>query len=229
MIPGIGISTFVPKIRNYADIGLVYKRTSLGNLNPAQSNSYFTMGAYNLGNVILFFFESTVDSNFISSAHYTKLVTISGNGTVLSVYYRVVDGTSNAFYFGSTTTHYTYYYCVYSNVDTTNPINVNATSKQDALTTSLNAPTVTTTRNKCLVINATGVRFRHFMGNGASAWANSYLSSFVEFCDYGGEVGAVVIATGFKVTAGNTGLTTFTYGTSTTETSITLALNPKEI
>jgi hypothetical protein len=67
------------------------------------------------------------------------------------------------------------------------------------------------------------------MGNGASAWANSYLSSFAEFCDYAGNVGAIVIATGFMVTAGNTGQTTFTYGTSTPATSITFALNPKEI
>jgi hypothetical protein len=93
----------------------------------------------------------------------------------------------------------------------------------------MNAPAVTTTRNKCLVINSTGVKQAHFMGNGASAWANANLTSLTEICDYAGEVGAIVVASGFMVTAGNTGLTTFTYGTATTSTSITLALNPKEI
>ena len=154
---------------------------------------------------------------------------IAGNGTTLSIYYKICDGSSNNLYFSTIVGHFTHYYCVYSNVDITDPINVYGTSKQDTTTTSLNAPAVTTTRNKCLVVNATGVRFQHFMGNGASAWANSYLSSFAEFCDYAGNVGAIVIATGFMVTAGNTGQTTFTYGTSTPATSITFALNPKEI
>ena len=203
MIPGIGISAFAPKIRNYADIGLVYKRTSLG--YTTASYSTYTIGSFANDSLLLFFVESVSTEDPIGTTGYVKISSIAGNGTTLSIYYKICDGSSNNLYFSTIVGHFTHYYCVYSNVDITDPINVYGTSKQDTTTTSLNAPAVTTTRNKCLVVNATGVRFQHFMGNGASAWANSYLSSFAEFCDYAGNVGAIVIATGFMVTAGNTG------------------------
>lgn len=230
MIPGIGISAFAPKARNYADIGLHYKYTMLRHFKSTNSYSTFYVGSYNEGKVMIIYAESSASTPAMSSAGFVKIGSVTGILNTLTVWYWLCDAsTSKQISLQNIVGHITFYYSVYSNVDTINPINIYATSALNSNTTSMNAPAVTTTRNKCLVINSIGIKQAHFMGNGASAWANSNLTSLTEICDYAGEVGAVVVATGFRVTAADTGLTTFTYGTSTTSTSITFALNPKEI
>jgi hypothetical protein len=230
MIPGIGLRAFVPKLINYADIGLHYKYTKLMHIKSTNSWSTFYIGGYNAGKVMIIFAESSASVPAIASTGFVQIGTITGAQNTLTAWYWICDDTaSKPVSVQNVVGHITFYYCVYSNVDVLNPINVYSTSSLPSITTSMNAPAVTTTRNKCLVINSTGVKQAHFMGNGASAWANANLTSLTEICDYAGEVGAIVVASGFMVTAGNTGLTTFTYGTATTSTSITSALNPKEI
>ena len=94
--------------------------------------------------------------------------------------------------------------------------------------TSFSCPSITTTKDKCLVINIVS-RTNDSASASFSNWTNSNLSNLTEIFDGGtttGDGGGIGMAVGELVTAGSSGQTTGSLSSSTTNCYITLAFSP---
>lgn len=113
--------------------------------------------------------------------------------------------------------------------DPVTPFNTSAGGTDTTSDTSGSCPTVTTTRDNCLIV-ATGCTGRDANNTtNFSAWTNANLVDLLERMDdvsAAGLGGGVGMATGILPDKGSSGATTMTYATASRKGLITLAVNP---
>lgn len=150
--------------------------------------------------------------------------------TRLSVYYRIADGTETNVSIADSGNHQVASISSWSGVDPTAPINASAGSIGSTASTSLTFPSITTTADNCeiLLIEAHALPDSN-TNTQTTGHTNSNLSSIstkVEFNTSAGNGGGFSVASGLQSTAGSTGTSTASCGTSSTHGYITLALKP---
>ncbi len=115
-------------------------------------------------------------------------------------------------------------------IKTGNPWNVSNQGTEETSDTSVEFVSVSTTVDHCLVLNAVATGVDTSSTAHASAWTNANLQALTERMDNWtaeGAGGGFAMASGVKVKAGATGVTTATVGTAAPKAQSTLALKPE--
>jgi len=151
-------------------------------------------------------------------------------GTRLTAYWKRHDGSESNPALGDAGDHTGGQVLVFRGCVTTgSPINVEAGSVAGTASTSVTFPTVTTTEDGCLVVNAVAWSTDSAAAQ-ASSWTNASLASITEIQDSGstaGNGGGISVAIGVKTSAGAVSGTTATLGTAATQGRLTFALIPE--
>lgn len=158
----------------------------------------------------------------------TNGASLGTNSTALYGFYRVINGTEGTALLTGTTDHWAGVTFTIKNVDPVNPFNVTSGTTAGS-NTAVSFPTVTTTRNNCLVLNVV----TNSTANSApqlTGGVNANLSNLKELNDNNtsqGLGGGVAILAGVKPAPGATGATTATLTTASAQAVWTGAINPR--
>lgn len=209
------------------------------------SNGTWTQGTGNLAvdypaglvaNDLLLLFVQSNNEAVTTPTGWTEIGTQTGQGaaltagsTRLAVYYKVAAGTETGTFTVTDTGDHTFgITSAYRGVNVSAPINAVA-STAAAASASLSWPSVTTTRNDCLLVFARGGADDAAAADRITAWANATLGAPTERYDscaalsFGGSIGW---AERGRSTAGASGTTTATNAASWAAEYRTFALNP---
>lgn len=153
----------------------------------------------------------------------------AAGGVRLTVFYKVVSGAQSSVSVDDILNYTTAIIANFRGVKTSAPINLTAGSVDALATSALSAPSLVTTVNDALIVNAIGLDKDLADTDTLSGAANTNLSTLTEQHDQtvaANAGGGLAFYTGGKAIAGSTGNTTATGDTSTTHAYITIALEP---
>ncbi len=184
------------------------------------------------GDLILIFAESenediATPTNFIDLSSSPQ-GTGAGGGTTsvrLEIFYKVSNGTETTVAIADSGNHTQAFAMVIGGIAASGFIN-DTSGTTASSSTSVSFPSVTTTQNTCLILNAVAGS-QDTATPQASAWANASLFNVVEQADNyttsaGG--GGISVGSGWQTTSGATGATTATLANASLQGLITLAL-----
>lgn len=153
----------------------------------------------------------------------------SAGGVRLTMFYKFSNSSESALTVADSGNHTTGIMTCWRGVDSTTPINSSANGFDETAPSIKTFPSVTTTVDDAMIINAIGLDRDAVSTSNLSEWENPNLVSItgeLGFTTSSGRGGGVGFAYGVKATAGSTGNTTAKPYVALKDVYITLALTP---